>query len=191
MSGEFRARTHPIEYVIGGLCAWHTFGVCIYGVLQLLGVDQSVGWATFIALVITVAALVKIRKDDWAQLRPLPQDGPLAQLFAKEGGEPPQALSPAAPLARLPPTARTEPKRRVSAADYFAGVFAIWMLAMLITALVVTSIGWASLIGLGITSCALLAIQKRLSTPRRVLPPLGAALIEATGEPLKKRGSAQ
>ena len=107
MSGEFRGPTTPIEYVIGGLCAWHTFGACIYGVLEVLGVDSSVGWATFIAFIITVAALVKIWKDDWPQRRALPQDGPLAQLFAKEGGaapQPPQTLPPVRPVAQLPPS---------------------------------------------------------------------------------------
>lgn len=173
MSGEFRGRTHAIEYVIGGFCAWHVFAGAIYGVLRVLSVDLSLGWATFLGLVITVVALVKIRKDDWPQLRALPQDGPLAQLFAKEGGaapQHPQALPPLGPLAHLPTRARIEPP------DYVAGVFGVWMLAMLITAIVATSVGWAGLIGLGITLSALRVIQKRLSTPRRALPPLADSL---------------
>src|SRR5216117_2467917 len=99
MPAEPRPRTKTIEYVIGGLCSWHVLTGSICGVLQVLGFNVSLGLSTFIALAITVFALVKIRNDERPQLRALPQDGSVAQLFAQEAGaiQPPSVGRPCRP----------------------------------------------------------------------------------------------
>lgn len=163
MPTEPKRETKAIEYVVGGLCVWHVLMGVVGGVLQGLGLDGGGWWrASVIALCITVCALLKIHRDESQPLRSLPTVDPLAQL-----------LTQSAPTDELSSKTRTEPKRKVSARDYFAGVFSVWILAMAINAIVAGSVAWASLIALGITSSAVLTIHKRASQPLRSLPTVG------------------
>jgi hypothetical protein len=91
------------EYILGSTHLWLILTIVAYVELEGIGYERPVGWASLIALGLTALIRLAMRWGKGHPRRPLRTVGPLAEIFAKEGGaiQPPPALPTTGTFAQL------------------------------------------------------------------------------------------